>query len=120
MEPDDPLCSRNARPQKVGRKGVRSFLCSRSARPPKGLARQPQSKAPHALAWLSIELGVRVRTDARSWRLIRPPIDSDKTRACCNSAIWRLNQLCSRLVRMGPRCITGSFLHGSSQQLFFL
>jgi len=39
------------------RKGVRSFLCSRSARPQKGLARRPQSKAPHALAWLGIEVG---------------------------------------------------------------
>jgi hypothetical protein len=38
------------------REGVRSFLCSRSARPPKGLARRPQSKASHSLAWLTIEL----------------------------------------------------------------
>jgi len=57
MEPDDFLCSRNARPQKVRRKGMRSFLCSRSARPKKGLARRPQSKASHTLAWLSDELG---------------------------------------------------------------
>jgi hypothetical protein len=56
MEADDLLCSRNARPEKGRRKGVRSFLCSRSARPRKDLARRPQSKAPHALAWLSIEL----------------------------------------------------------------
>jgi hypothetical protein len=54
--PDDLLCSRNARPEKECRKGVRSFLCSRSARPKKGLARRPQSKAPHALAWLCIEM----------------------------------------------------------------
>jgi len=33
MEPDDLLCSRNARPPKVWRKGLRIFLCSRSARP---------------------------------------------------------------------------------------
>ena len=56
MEPDGFLCSCNAQSQKVGCKDVRSFLCSRSARHPKGLARRPQSKAPHALAWLSIEL----------------------------------------------------------------
>jgi hypothetical protein len=55
MEADDLPCSRNARPQKVRRKGMRSFLCSRSARHKKGLARRPQSKAPYALAWLSIE-----------------------------------------------------------------
>jgi hypothetical protein len=30
MEPDDLLCSRNARSEKVRRKGVRSFLCSRA------------------------------------------------------------------------------------------
>ena len=48
-----------------GRKGMRSFLCSRSARPLKGLARRPQSKAPHALAWLGIELGTN---DTRSGR----------------------------------------------------
>jgi hypothetical protein len=48
------------------RKGMRSFLCSRSTRPRKGLARRPQSKASHALAWLSIELKKRVRVDARS------------------------------------------------------
>ena len=54
------LYSRNARPLKVWRNGVRSFLCSRSARPLKGLARRPQSKAPHALAWLTIELEKRV------------------------------------------------------------
>ena len=59
-------CSRNARPQKVGYKDVRSFLCSRSARPQKGLARRPQSKAPHALAWLSIELAKKGQLDARS------------------------------------------------------
>ena len=57
MEPDDLLCSRNARPQKVRRKGVRSFLCSRSARPQKGLARRPQSKTSHTLAWSDDELG---------------------------------------------------------------
>ena len=28
MDPDDLLCSRNARPQKVWRKGMRRFLCS--------------------------------------------------------------------------------------------
>ena len=50
--------ARCAQSQKVRRKDVRSFLCSRSARPQKGLARRPQSKAPHALAWLSIELGI--------------------------------------------------------------
>ena len=33
MEADDLLCSRNARPEKVRYKGVRSFLCSWSARP---------------------------------------------------------------------------------------
>jgi hypothetical protein len=57
MEPDNLLCSRNARPQKVRRTGMRSFLCSRSARPKKGFARRPQSKASHARAWLSDELG---------------------------------------------------------------
>jgi hypothetical protein len=46
---------------KVRRNGVRSFLCSRSARPQKGLARRPQSKAPHAVVWLGIELEKRVR-----------------------------------------------------------
>ena len=57
MEPDDLLCSRNARSRKVWRKGVRSFLCSRSARPQKGLARRPQSKTPHPLAWLALKWG---------------------------------------------------------------
>ncbi len=56
MERDDLLCLHNARFQKVRRKGMRSFLCSRSARPKKGLARRPQSKAAHTLAWLSDEL----------------------------------------------------------------
>ena len=55
MEPDDLLCSRNARSLKGRRKGVRSFLCSRSARHPKGLARRPQSKAPQSLAWLALK-----------------------------------------------------------------
>ncbi len=32
MEPDDLLCSRKARPPKMWRKGVRTFLCFRSAR----------------------------------------------------------------------------------------
>jgi hypothetical protein len=32
----------------------------------KGLAQRPQSKAPHTLAWLGIELEKRVRVDARS------------------------------------------------------
>ena len=41
--------------------GMRSFLCSRNARPQKGLVRRPQSKAPHALAWLGIELEKKVR-----------------------------------------------------------
>ncbi len=57
MEPDDYLCSRNARPPKVRRRGVRSFLCSRSARPQKGLARRPQSKAPYTPTWFAGELG---------------------------------------------------------------
>ena len=56
MGPDDLLCSRNARPQKVRCEGERSFLCSRSARPQKGLARRPQSKASLTLAWLAGEL----------------------------------------------------------------
>ena len=72
MEPDDLLCSRNARPQKVWRIGVRSFLCSRSARPKKGLARRPQSKAPHTLAWLGIELEKKVQMDTRSRESTRP------------------------------------------------
>jgi hypothetical protein len=56
-KPVNLLCSRNAHAQKVRRKGMRSFLCSRSARPKKGLARRPQSKASHALARSSVELG---------------------------------------------------------------
>jgi hypothetical protein len=36
-------------------------LCSRSARPRNGLARRPQSKTPHPLAWLVIELEEKVR-----------------------------------------------------------
>ena len=32
------------------------LLCSRNARPEKALVRRPQSKAPYALAWRSIEL----------------------------------------------------------------
>ena len=71
MESDDLLCSRNARPQKVWCKVVRTFLCSRSARPQKGLARRPQSKAPHALTWLGIDMKIRIRMDARSRGLIR-------------------------------------------------
>ena len=71
MDPDDLLCSRNARPQKVWRKGMRRFLCSRSARPEKGLARRPQSKAPHAFARLSSEMNIRIRMDARSGRPIQ-------------------------------------------------
>jgi hypothetical protein len=39
---------------KVRHNDVRSFLCSRSARPQKGLARRPQSKAPHTVAWLAL------------------------------------------------------------------
>ena len=65
METDDLQCTRNARPPKWWRKGVRSFLCSRSARPQKGLARRPQSKAPHALAWLGIEMEQGIRMDVR-------------------------------------------------------
>ena len=61
-----PTWKRTKDEARVWRKGVRSFLCSRSARPKKGLARRPQSKAPHALAWLSIELGKGTRMDARS------------------------------------------------------
>jgi hypothetical protein len=57
VELDDLLRSRNARPRKVRRKGVRSFLCSRSARPQKGLARRPQSKTSHTLASSDDELG---------------------------------------------------------------
>ena len=62
------LCSRNARPRNMWRKCVRRFLCSRSARPPKGLAQRAQSKAPHALAWLTIELGKRVGL-LRAWKI---------------------------------------------------
>jgi hypothetical protein len=69
MEADDLLCSCNARPQKMWCKGVRSFIFSRSARPKKGLARRPQSKAPHALAWLGID-GEGVRMGTRSGRPI--------------------------------------------------
>jgi hypothetical protein len=47
--------------RRCGARDMRSFLCSRSARPRKGLARRPQSKAPHALAWLVIELEEMVR-----------------------------------------------------------
>ena len=56
MGSEDLLCSRNAWPGKVGRKGEGSFLCSRSARPQKGLARRPQSKALHTRTWLADEL----------------------------------------------------------------
>jgi hypothetical protein len=73
MEPDDLLCSRNARPQKVWRKAVRSFLCSRSARPKKGLARRPQSKAPHALAKLVIEPEEKIRKPRAVEDLNQPP-----------------------------------------------
>jgi hypothetical protein len=48
MEPDDLLCSRNARPQK-------------------GLAQRPQSKASHTLARLGGELGESKRLRAQSW-----------------------------------------------------
>jgi hypothetical protein len=59
MEPDDLLCSRNERPPKVWRKGVRSVFCSQSAHDQNVLARRPQSKAPHALAfgWVLNENG---------------------------------------------------------------
>ena len=60
-------------------KGVRSFLCSRSARPQKGLARRPQSKAPHTLTWLGIELEKRIRMVVRSGRPIRSPSRKGKT-----------------------------------------
>jgi hypothetical protein len=70
---------RNARPQKEWRKGVRTFLFSRSARPQKGLVRRPQSKAPHALAWLCIEMKQGIRMDARSGRSISPhPLESEQ------------------------------------------
>jgi hypothetical protein len=78
MRADDLLYSRNARLPKVWRKGVRSFPCSRSARPKKGLARRPQSKAPHALAWLSIELEKRTRMNAWSRRQTDPPFKLKK------------------------------------------
>ena len=55
------------------RKGVRSVLCSRSARPQKGLARRPQSKAPHTLVWLGDELGKNKKVRAvegRSGRIV--------------------------------------------------
>jgi hypothetical protein len=59
-------------------KGMRSFLCSRSARPQKGLARRPQSKAPHTLTWLGIELEKRIRMVVRSGRPIRLPSREEK------------------------------------------
>ena len=40
MEPDDLLCSRNARLKKDG-KDPTLLLCSRNARPEKGLVRRP-------------------------------------------------------------------------------
>jgi hypothetical protein len=42
-------------------------LLSERAPPQTGLARRPQSKVPHALAWLGIEMGKTLRMDARSW-----------------------------------------------------
>ncbi len=59
--------------------GVRSFLLYRSARPKKGLARRPQSKAPHALAWLIIELEKSVPMDSRSERQVDRPCEKWRT-----------------------------------------
>jgi len=72
MEADDLLCSCNARSPKVWRKGERSFLCSRSARPPKGLARRPQSKAPHSLAWRALK-GGRAMSGRAQWKITQSP-----------------------------------------------
>ncbi len=100
--PVDLLCSRNARPQQVRRKGVRSFLCSRSAHPPKGLARRPQSKAPHVLAWLSMELERRAWMDARSEGLsqITPCEESTSgfRRSVCFASCNYLHRLCHSLM----------------------
>jgi hypothetical protein len=74
METNDLLCSRNAQPQKVRRRGVRVFLCSRSARPKKGLARRPQSKAAYTLAWLSDELKESNRLCARERAALATPL----------------------------------------------
>src|SRR5437870_9419441 len=41
MDPNDLLCSRNARPQKDRQGASMLVLCSRNARPEKGLVRRP-------------------------------------------------------------------------------
>ena len=48
---------------------MRSFLCSRNARPERALVRRPQSKAPHALAWWTIELKKRERNGRAHLRI---------------------------------------------------
>ena len=55
---------------------VRSFLCFRSARPKNGLARRPQSKTPHTLAWLCDELRESTRLRA-PWKINQPPIPEE-------------------------------------------
>jgi len=52
-------------------KGSLATPSQRSGKNPKGLARRPQSKAPHALAGLRIDMKRRMGMDARSGGLIR-------------------------------------------------
>jgi hypothetical protein len=64
MEPDDLLCSHNARPQKVGRKGVRSFLLLPERAPyegPRSTAAVESSSRP-CLAGFELEKKVQMET----------------------------------------------------------
>ena len=51
---------------------MRSFLCSWNAHDQNVLARQPQSKASHTLAWSGDERGESKRQRAR-WKIHQPP-----------------------------------------------
>jgi hypothetical protein len=111
MEPDDLLCSRNARPQKVRRKGMRSFLCSRSARPQKDLARRLQSKTPHALAWLSIEWIRDYEWTCSVDNYPRPPLGKRHEQVWKNRSLFQdLQPRSSSLPKQLPRSEKRMFL----------
>ena len=71
----DLLCSRNARPEKEWRTGVRSFLCSRNAHDQNVLVRRPQSKVPHSRAWVALKVK-RAMSGRAQWEIKQttPPV----------------------------------------------
>jgi hypothetical protein len=71
MEPDDLLSLSNAQNPKDGEGAARRLFCSQNAHSETVIVRRPQSKAPHALAWLGIEAEKKTRIiDVRSRRSI--------------------------------------------------